>query len=188
MKTTKDKIEALKKHHAKTFKALGIENPHFCPKMAYVPTGKREKCVTFFTMEIEAEKDVYTEFVSREYKPEDPERRLWKWKYNPHFKDEYETTATEPVRYIIPINELELINTEEVTNEVGKLRTKTTSVKKEVNTISEIESLIKEDSITDIPISQLTVRDLISIIHLTPLSNKGSINELVLLTKLSKKQ
>lgn len=187
MKTTKDKIEALKKHHAKTFKALGIESPHFCPKMAYVPSGKREKCVTFFQMEIDSERDVYTEFVSRDYKPEDPERRLWKWKYNPHYKDEYDTTATEPIRYIIPINELELITIEEATHEVKKLRTKPT-VEKEVDENTIKETLIKDKTIIDIPLSELTTRDLISIIHLVPLSNKGSINELILLTKVSKQQ
>ena len=86
----KAKIEGLKVKHVPLFELENVKDGYrFIPKMAYVPTGGTERVVSFFLSEINSGVDVYTEFVSRDYDPEDPERRLWKWVYNEEYDEEY---------------------------------------------------------------------------------------------------
>ncbi len=92
----KKKIQELFEYHIPTLmKQPGLIEPIFIPKMAYKPAGKDEKHVTFFASEIEkAEyfenpKDIFIEFISNEYNPEDPKRTLYKWRFNPHWRTEY---------------------------------------------------------------------------------------------------
>lgn len=107
----KAKIVHLREKHQPIFDQLKTPDASFIPKFAYLPkTGANEKVIAFFPSEINKGHDVYTEFVSVDYEPEDAERRLWRWKYNPQFDTEYEKTqphhVTGHVRYLIPVNEL----------------------------------------------------------------------------------
>ena len=80
--------------------------------MAYRPAGKDDLHVTFFPSELENNMDIYTEFVSIEYKSEDPKRTLYLLKYNPHWKEEYEmiTSNSGFQRHMVPVSELKAIN------------------------------------------------------------------------------
>lgn len=106
----KQKVEELKKEHEKFFK----DKPDalYIPKMAYRPSGKDELHISFFPSELEKSKDIYTEFVSIEYNSEDPLRTLYKHKYNPHWKEEYELVTSNSgfERHLIPVSELNVIN------------------------------------------------------------------------------
>lgn len=100
----------MRKHHEKTFEKLGIPNAYFLPKLAFVKkTGDVSKVITFFISELRRAEDIYIEFSSINNTVEDPERRLWKWRYNPHFETEYEAIPLEQTtgfRYLVPITEL----------------------------------------------------------------------------------
>jgi hypothetical protein len=100
----------MRKHHEKTFEKLGLPNAYFLPKLAFPKkTGDISKVITFFISELRRTEDIYIEFASINNTVEDPERRLWKWRYNPHFETEYESIPLEQTtgfRYLVPITEL----------------------------------------------------------------------------------
>ncbi len=127
--------------------------------MAYFDQG--ERVVSFFPSEIERGEDIYTEFVSRDYDSEDETRTLYKWKYNPHYKSEYRVTephsANHTIRYIIPVEELIVVE----------------------NTSDSFDEFDMPDPDTDLPISQLTIRDLAAIMTGKPVSMKPWLNEIV---------
>lgn len=108
----KASIKLLYKEHADYFKDNKIEKPAYIPKMAYRPAGKDDLHVTFFPSELENNMDIYTEFVSIEYKSEDPKRTLYLLKYNPHWKEEYEmiTSNSGFQRHMVPVSELKVMN------------------------------------------------------------------------------
>jgi hypothetical protein len=155
----KAKIEELKSYHKKTFAKLGIDNPFYSPKMAYIDRG--EKVISFFPSEIEKGEDIYTEFVSRSYDSEDPTRTLYKWKYNPHYMSEYRivepASEMQTIRYIIPVDELVVCKFNE----------------------DSLDEFDMPDPDQDLPIDQLTIRDLAAILTGKPVSMKKWLNEIV---------
>lgn len=104
----KEKMTSLREFHQTTLDYIGESNAYFYPKMAYKPIGLEEVCVGFFPSELRKGTDIYTEFVSRDYESEDPERTLWKYEFNPHWEEEYPKgeTSTGSEIYYIPVNEL----------------------------------------------------------------------------------
>ena len=164
----KTRIAKMRERHQPLFDALGIPNAEFIPKMAYKPTGKDEKHIGFFKSEVEKETDIYIEFASREYEPEDPEHRLYKWKYNPHYKQEYGTTE-EPLRYLVPVAELSVVHMpEEPASEEKGSGLSTTNLEFDLT-----------DPETDPPYSMMTLRDYAAIQLRVPRSNKEWLNEMI---------
>tara|TARA_Y100000385_G_C13038856_1_gene614323 strand:+ start:85 stop:570 length:486 start_codon:yes stop_codon:yes gene_type:complete len=132
----KASIKLLYKEHADYFKNQKIDKPAYIPKMAYRPQGKDELHITFFPSELENNMDIYTEFVSIDYKSEDPKRTLYLLKYNPHWKDEYEiiTSNSGFQRHIIPVSELKALN------DVTSRNTVEATVSKEFTTLPNPET------------------------------------------------
>jgi hypothetical protein len=105
----REKISDLRNYHQITFDHIGESNAYFYPKLAYKPHGFNEVCVTFFPSELRKGVDIYTEFIDRNYEPEDPNRTLWKYHFNPHWEEEYgqiEANSDGYVRYAVPVSEL----------------------------------------------------------------------------------
>jgi len=168
----KEKTEELMKYHQKVFNALGVPNPLYIPKCAYRPYGKDELHMGFFKSELSRDQDIYTEYTSISLESEDPTRTLYKWKYNPFYDEEYETTEPNGqghVRYLIPVSELIKVTAE---------------TKKTEPTKTEVEGLFPDfdgimDADLDAPLSSLTVRDLAAILLQKPVSNKKWLNDLI---------
>jgi hypothetical protein len=162
--TSKEKISLLKEKHQAIFDALNLPNVLFFPKMAYRPTGKDELYVSFFASELKREGDIYTEFVGREYVPEDSNRTLWMWRYNPHWEEEYETTEPNDVghiRYLVPVSELVKVNMPAAAMTPSPFK----------SVMADIEE--------DFPITQMTIRDFAAIMTGRPLSTKSWLNNLI---------
>jgi len=108
----KQKVAALREEHEDYFQTIGDLNAPFIPKMAYRPPGKDDLHISFFPSELERHRDIYTEFVSIEYESEDPKRTLYLYRYNKHWREEYEITESSSgfQRYLIPVSELKVIN------------------------------------------------------------------------------
>jgi len=106
-----EKIKALKQEHMDYLSKIGSTYA-FIPKMAYRPSGKDDKYITFFPSELETECDIYTEFVSKQYESEDPKRTLYFLKYNAWWKEEYElhTSKSGFTTHLVPVSELKVIN------------------------------------------------------------------------------
>ena len=86
---------------------------------------------------------------------------MYKWKYNPHYASEYRVTephsANHTIRYIIPVAELFAVT----------------------NTDESFDDFEMPDPDSDLPISQLTIRDLAAIMTGKPVSMKPWLNEIV---------
>ena len=168
------KIANLKSNHEALFKAEGVADPKWLPKMAYSEDG--EKVISFFPSEIRGGKDIYTEFVSRDYTPEDPDRILYKWDFNPDYGTEYKKSAPHPAtgdcRYLIPVEEL--IN-------VAKLHVKKQERKPDNTAQASMEFDALPDA-DDLPLSEMTMRDRIAIEWKKPVSRKPWLNKLIVET------
>lgn len=165
--TVREKVANLRQKHQPYFDEKGIPGAVFFPKMAYKPRGKDELYVGFFATEFKREVDVYTEFVSGEYYPEDVNRTLWVWNYNPHWEEEYETTEPNSlghVRYLVPVSELVKVNLN--TQEPKKV------------SLDSFDSL-GASLVDDCPISEMTIRDFATIMTGRPLSTKSWLNKLI---------
>lgn len=168
----KERIALLYSHFDDFFRTINVKNPLFIPKMAYVPEGKDEKHVTFFTSELEnaekfdAPKDIYIEFADIEYQPEDSDRALYKWKFNPHWRTEYDVVTSKAgyERYAIPINELHFM---------------TDDKKKQTQKPAQLEFDVTSILTDDAPISDMSIRDLAAILLKKPVSKKSWLNELI---------
>lgn len=174
----KAKITALYAKHKPLLDALGVVNPKFIPKMAYVPHGGSELVIALFPSEISGGEDIYTEFVSSDYDPEQEDRTLWKWEYNEFYDEEYERTAPHPVsghcRYLIPAAELI-----KVAEAHGKVEKKEEVATKEESTINFNEWPVTDG---DDPIGTMTIRDKCAIDWKKPVSSKAWLNELIVKT------
>ena len=164
----KKRIQDLYEFQMEKFMQEGVSEPLFIPKMAYKPSTKDEKHITFFASELEraeyydVPKNVYTEFISSEYIPEDAKRTLYKWVFNPHWRTEYDVIeATESIqeRYMIPVAELRIVQ--------------------QAAAQKEIKLPLLDLGPTDEPFNMLTIRDLAAIMLKKPVSNKQWLNEII---------
>jgi len=161
----RERRKKLREFHQATLDSIGPD-VKFMPKMAYRPYGKTELHIAFFESEINHGDDVYVEFCSKDDVPEDPERKLYKYRSNPHFQEEYEKTEPNPTtghcRYLVPVGELTLIKTYKESEE-----------KKEEETFE------LSDPETDLPMDQMTIRDYVAIHTGRPVSRKPWLNEII---------
>lgn len=171
----KAKITELKKKHMELFRLEGVgEAVKFIPKMAYIPRVGKERVIALFPSEIQGGEDIYTEFVSAEYDPEDAERTLWKWPYNAHWDTEYEKTDPHPTtghcRYLIPVEEL---------IDVASNHTTSKNVAQPEGKSDILDFTQLPDPDDDAPLSQMTMRDKCAIDWKLPVSRKPWLNELI---------
>lgn len=107
--------------HMPTFVKLGLADPVFIIKTAFFQKGKYGRQVQFFDSEIGKGDDVYVEFYDNvtdnqgkvtDIIPFNEDRQLFKYKYNPFYKEELETkegisSKGEPyVLYTVATSEL----------------------------------------------------------------------------------
>lgn len=162
-KTTKDRVLELREKHQEAFNEIGKPNAYFYPKIAYRPSDKDDLYVSFFPSELNKGDDIYTEFINREYDPEDGNRTLWVLKYNPYWKEEYEPTQVNDLstaRYLVPVTELSKVNLPKKEQEADPFKS-------------------LEDHIDDCSIGQMTLRDFATIMLGKPMSHKPWLNKLI---------
>ena len=173
-KSKREKVADLLEKHKPLLKRIGAENLKFIPKMAYPDAG--ELVIGFYPSEINGGSDVFTEFVSREYEPEDPERRLFRWVFNPEYVTEYAQTDPHPttgdVRYLIPIDEL--IDVADVYHKEKE------KADKESGQTMTLDLKDAPDANSDQPYDQMSMRDYAAIKWKKPVSHKGWLNELII--------
>ena len=182
----REKTEELIKEHLWKFQILEEEAPLYIPKSAYVPREKTEKFVSFFPSELIKQKDIYTEFVSYDLTPEDPNRTLYRLRYNPYFDEEYEKREGASFRYLVPVKELEVIEIKnpevnEFENEFPSFTTiKQISLTEDLFP-EESEKLTKneEENEEDELMKNMTIRDFAAIMWNSPISNKQWLNKLI---------
>jgi hypothetical protein len=116
----KKRVADLREQHEDYFNSNQLSNAAYIPKMAYRPPGKDDLHISFFPSELERNKDIYTEFVSIDYESEDPKRTLYLYKYNAHWREEYELVESSSgfQRHLVPVSELKIVS--DVVSKQGK--------------------------------------------------------------------
>ena len=163
----KEILAEMRKFHQKTFDELGVTNPFFICKLSYKHPSKDENIVALFLSEINKGVDVYIEFGDSMYTPQDPERRLYLYRYNPHFETEYEMVNSGGViRYLVPTSDL--VHVKNNPPEEQKVESQTQNV-------LDIQEYIEED----LPLRDATIRDLLAVMTNKPVSKKEWLNDLI---------
>jgi len=111
--TQKQQMIELRVHHEELLEKIGKKNGTYLAKAKFRNTDKGEDCISFWEAELEQEQDFFIEIVALINKVfiRSQTRTLYKWKYNPFYKEEY--TMRAPYgnmtnnTYLIPIDELE---------------------------------------------------------------------------------
>jgi hypothetical protein len=173
----KERERLMKLFHKPTFDALGLSEKdyEFIPKLAYKPKEieATEPHIGLFASEISKGKDIYIEFADRDGIPQDAERRLYKWRFNPNFREEYVCIDnTTSIRYFIPTSELVLIKT----NSPEVLVEQSEKPKKAVDLFT-----LSSD---DVSLNDATIRDLAAVLWKQPVSNKEWLNDLIKINKI----
>jgi hypothetical protein len=169
----KENLKKFKEFHKNTMTELEVSDYSLIPKLAYRPSGKNELHVSFFYSEISKGQDIYLEFTDRNNVPEDPDRTLYLWRFNPHFEEEYEktdpTAGTGHIRYLVPVDEFKIImkySPEAIINPPKEIKTP-------------IADFSLPDPETDPPINEMTIRDLAAIMLAKPVSKKEWLNQII---------
>jgi hypothetical protein len=183
-------VEELKQKHLMLFEEEGIEKAKFIPKMAYVPKTGAERIIALFPSEIMGGEDIYTEFVSKQNVPEDPERTLWKWEFNPDFETAYEKSEPHPAtnhrRYLIPVTEL--INVVEARNKKLADNPEAATPEEVQPELDFVEPTVEKkppmlvdsiEELDDAPLTEMTIKDRAAIEWKMPVSDKDWLNELI---------
>lgn len=182
----KEATAALRSKHQPVFDALDVSDARYIPKMAHRVNGLDGLHMGFFESELNSGEDVYTEMVSIQMDSEDANRTLYRFRYNPHFKEELMCSDDEPnnsSRYFVPMEELEIV-TAPAKRKRGRPRKspelKTPQISVE-NTapVPKIRTVVV-DSLEDQPMEAMTIRDYIAIHTGRPVSAKNWINEIVM--------
>lgn len=179
----RSKVAELREKHDKLFELEGLgANAKFVPKMAYMPQSGAERIIAFFPSEVQGGVDVYTEFVSRTNVPEDPERTLWKWEFNPNYDTAYEKSEPHPAtghqRYLVPVTELINVAIQHMPQPADMGAKQTEMFEPELK-LDNVLDAMKSDA-DDAPIAQLTIRDKAAIDWKQPVSKKKWLNDLII--------
>jgi hypothetical protein len=151
-------VANLKEFHNERLSKYPGDRIYFFPKIPYLTTNQT-RVVGLFRSELErSDGDVYVELVDNNYSPIDEKRTLYKHRYNPNYKFEYEKAPGQfSERFSVPVSKLEIVWS--ITN-------------------SYVEKMDFEN-MEDNNISQLTIRDLAAILLKKPVSGKAWLNRLV---------
>jgi hypothetical protein len=181
----KTRTAELRKHHEPVFEALEVPDALFIPKSQYKPHGKDELYIGMFQSELRKAVDIYTEAVSYEIVSEDPERKLYKWNYNPHWDSEYEVATSEASnipRYLIPVAELTIVEdpTYPFKKDINEPMREIKETKKVENKNIDI---FGSSDLEDVPLNQVTLRDIAAILLREPCSTREWLNSLIVINK-----
>ena len=178
--TTEEKRELSKKlfkKHEPIFKEIGLEDPLFIPKMNYYHKSLNCRVVGFFESELKFGRDIYVEYVDRYHKPEDPLRRLYKWAFSNPEKLEKDDSDKRFIKYLVPVTDFVLIK-----QSVPELDLPWKDDPNDPIIEKPIEKTVTasvEKRLSDMPISEMTVKDLVAILHRKPISEKDWLNEII---------
>jgi hypothetical protein len=213
MNIRKEKEKEFFIKHMDTFRAIKNPDPFFIIKTAFFQKGKYGRQVQLFESEIGKSEDIYIEFYDNvnddkgnltDVVPFFEDRQLFKYKYNPFYKEEYEVKEGtnykgEPfIVYTVPVSELVAVLKDgtEITYALYEKRKTEAESKEEDIELPRLQKSLFPDfeeqypslktetdslnvEIADELFSNITIRDFAAIILRQPVSAKPWINELV---------
>jgi hypothetical protein len=197
MYSRKEKEKELMEHHSKFLEKL-TGSYQFTAKTAFYSKGKFGRQLQLFENELNKGSDIYVELVDIERDgrgseinmvPMYWERPLFKYRYNPYFKEEYEVKISTNSRgeeysaYIIPTSELVCVNKGSIEtpyNEYEKQRLEEPKPQNKISVFPDFEKeYIPEKLSEDDSFNSMSIRDFAAIIWRKPVSEKQWLNDLI---------
>ena len=212
MNIRKEKEKEFFIKHMDTFRAIKNPDPFFIIKTAFFQKGKYGRQVQLFESEIGKSEDIYIEFYDNvnddkgnltDVVPFFEDRQLFKYKYNPFYKEEYEVKEGTNYKgesfivYTVPVSELVAVLKDgtEITYALYEKRKTEADAKEEETDLPRLQKSLFPDfeeqfgskvvadisnvEIADELFSNITIRDFAAIILRQPVSAKPWINDLV---------
>lgn len=189
----KEKLDAIRNYHWDLIKDLGISAMDFNMKMGFYDQ-KNRYVIGVFPSEFLKEKGTFIELVNRVLDPIDKERKVYRIPPTTCFEEEYD--INEKGMYLIPIEELRIVNAQSVAISKSSAVTSsdqffsnkshspaepsanpvraTTPVSSPALNVKEVLD-VKEDA----PYTEMTIRDFMAIQTGLPVSTKNWLNKLV---------
>jgi hypothetical protein len=169
----KTKLEAIRNYHQDLIVDLGIPRTDFNMKMPFYDQQGR-MVVGIFASEFRKEKGFFFELINRSLDPADSERKIYRVPPSSSFEEEYE--LNEKGSYLVPLEELRVVNEQAVA--ISKASAVTSSDKVLKPSLSEV-AYKAPAPMEDAPYSEMTIRDYYAIHTGKPLSAKNWLNELI---------
>lgn len=183
----KEMLEKCREYHQPMLDLLNAKPGQFTIKPGfYSPSAVR--MIGLYPEDINRGMDIFVELVTRENQPSEPDRPLFRWKYNPHAMEEYELGSKGS--YLIPVEELEKINPIELTalgeGVLDKVSTKKPAEKKPLS-LSNLTAVPAPTAATivtpvdslDAPFANLSVKEAAAIIWRLPISGNQKIDQFI---------
>lgn len=177
----KEMLEKCRDYHQPMLDLLNTKPGQFTIKPGfYTPSAVR--MIGLYPEDINRGLDLFIELVTRENQPSEPDRPLFRWKYNPHAMEEYELGSKGS--YLIPVEELEKINPIELTalgeHVLDKPSKKTTEKKPLSLSLASIPTAVVESQdVLDMPFANLSTKEAAAIIWRLPISGNQKIDQFI---------
>jgi hypothetical protein len=179
----KGKLEAIRNYHQTLIEDLDINRTDFNMKMPFY--DKHGKVVVgIFASEFKKEKGFYFELIDRKLEPADPERKVYRVAPSSSFEEEYE--LNEKGSYLVPLEELRVVNKQAVAISNASAVTATDDVTERTTfkaNKTSVQAYRAPAAMEDAPYSDMTIRDYYAIHTGKPVSAKPWLNELIKSTK-----
>jgi hypothetical protein len=175
------KLKEMHDYNEDLIKDLGISKTDFNMKKAFTRNGII--VVGIFENEFKKTKGFYFELINSDIEPDDPTRTVYRLSPTEFYADEYE--MDEYGKYLVPVDQLRIINRQSAAISKSSAATSSDRVLKDEPTLktaikpalpfTDNSSLKVEDA----PYSEMTIRDYLAIHTGKPVSTKSWLNELI---------
>jgi hypothetical protein len=175
------KLKEMHDYNEDLIKDLGISKSDFNMKKAFTRNGTI--VVGIFDSEFKRPKGFYFELINSDIEPDDPARTVYRLSPTEFYADEFE--MDEYGKYLVPVDQLRIVNRQSAVISKGSAATSSDRVLKDEPTL---RTTIKPplpftDSsqlkVEDAPFSEMTIRDYLAIHTGKPVSTKSWLNELI---------
>jgi hypothetical protein len=184
----KMKLDGIRSYHTHLIKDLGISPLDFNMKMPFYDRHGRY-VVGIFSSEFQKDKGFFFEMVTRDLDPLESDRKVYRIARNDNYEEEFE--MNEKGSFLVPVDELRLVNAQSVAISKGSAVTsndklfssKAVLQEQSKPTTQPVFTSTPQPSLqpkTDAPYSEMTIRDYIAIQTGKPVSLKTWVNDLVL--------
>ena len=182
----KQKLDDIREYHKDLIRDLGISTQDFNMKMPFYDKHGRY-VVGVFGSEFKKDKGFFFELVTRDLDPLYSDRKVYRIVRNDNHEEEFE--MTEKGSFLVPVDELRLVNAQSVAISKGgavfsndKIFEKQSLQELVQQTPAEVKPITisqREITNTDAPYAEMTIRDYIAIHTGKPVSLKPWINDLL---------
>lgn len=173
------KLKEILEYNEDLINDLGISKSDFNMKKAFTRNG--EAVVGMYESEFKKPNGYYFELIDSNLEPDDENRTVYRLSPTESYDSEYD--LDEYGKYIVPLDELRIVNRQSAT--ISKKSASTSSdrvLNKDATMTASLSPFFGKSSnlnLEDAPFSEMTIRDYLAIKTGKPVSKKSWLNELI---------